>query len=231
MQTVPQAHREPAPLRALSLHALFLYVIKFPALPLHLGLLLAVSARSAGCSRTQKYRMKHCLLLAEAGRIFFTIAGRGGSYYLVQPLAAFWWNPLSNGCKVFCKYRRINSQQTSIIWPIFTAENSQPSAPSRPSPGDLLSWMNMSSSVFSLPVPILTQPSGVPGQSASPPWVSHPCNRYDSHPFPWANASLCAAAAEPWRGEDLQISLHSHFRDICVCVFCFSCRSLALPAH
>lgn len=71
MQTVPQAHREPAPLRALSLHALFLYVIKFPALPLHLGLLLAVSARSAGCSRTQKYRMKHCLLLAEAGRIFF----------------------------------------------------------------------------------------------------------------------------------------------------------------
>lgn len=96
MQTAPQAHREPTPLRALSLHALFLYVIKFPALPLHLGLLLAVSTRSAGCSRTQKYRMKHCLLLAEASRVFFlffilffTIAGRGGSYYLVQPLAAF----------------------------------------------------------------------------------------------------------------------------------------------
>lgn len=73
MQTAPQAHREPTPLRALSLHALFLYVIKFPALPLHLGLLLAVSTRSAGCSRTQKYRMKHCLLLAEASRVFFFI--------------------------------------------------------------------------------------------------------------------------------------------------------------
>lgn len=63
------------------------------------------------------------------------------------------------------------------------------------------------------------------------PQPPHPYNRYDNHSFPWVNISLCDAAEVPRRGEDLQISLHSHFGYICVRVFCFNCRSLALPAH
>lgn len=63
------------------------------------------------------------------------------------------------------------------------------------------------------------------------PQPPHPYNRYDNHPFPWVNISLCDAAEVPWRGEDLRISLHSQFGYICLRVFCFSCPSLALPAH
>lgn len=131
MQTAPQAQREPGPLRVLSLHALFLYVIKFSARPLHLGLLLVVSTCSAGWFLHAELQQE-ALPSAHGNQQDFLQELEDGEAIILSSLwLHFDKNPLSNDCKVFCKYRRVNPRQTGIIWPIFTAENSQPSDPSR----------------------------------------------------------------------------------------------------
>lgn len=220
--------REPVPLWIPSLRVLFLYVIKFSALPLQLKLLLVVSTCStAGCS-TQKCRKKCCLLLPETSRIFFFFVFFCSSWKRGRLIS----HPAS-GCiliKSFVQWLQsiLHVQQGKspsdryYLAYFYSWEFAAFGAIWRHCQHLVISsaeWMCQDGCFQTQPQFQHSPPVCLGTVRSFLPQPPHPYHRYDKHPFPRVNISLCRAAEVPRRGEDLQISLPSHFG--CILCACF----------